>query len=240
MSNLTKYLHSVDLKWQGRHPKAGANGIAANGGRAWVRRAGGHLLYRGDDINTIDWDIPVGAVSPTSATPGTIKNYVGFPFSADSNYAFGLRAVGCGGIEDDNVFNVVRFRTDGSGVPIPRVPNPPIGVTAVQRPNGFILIRWTYNSFNQEVPPAGWRVYYSSSDDAIEYSSPLSAPGTSFLFDAIGYGFVSGDRLNFGVRSVSGNGDEESNTNSTSIILDLTPPDELPAPTLEEGEDLDG
>lgn len=238
MSELTQYLAYTDLKYQGRHPKAVSNGMLGNGGRAWVRRSGGHLLYRGNSIAEIDWTIPVGSTAPTSATPRVIGNYPTYPFLPDTQYAFGLRAVGCGGMEERGVSNVTLFMTDGDGIPVPRVPNPPINLTAALRPNGVILLRWNYRPLNQEIPPTSWRVYRSDSGDPISYDTYLTSPGTSFIFDAIDAGYGSGDTLSFSVRSVSSFGDEEKNTNFVTIVIDTTPPDGLPAPEVTQSEEL--
>lgn len=213
-----------------------ALGGAGTYGRELPAFAGCHLLYWGlDTPQNIDWNNPIGAVAMSDANPNKIAPYPYITLPANSKIWFGLRAVGRGGLEEQGVNNLCFIETDGSGVPKPLAPNPPIKLQALTRAGGKILLLWEYNSLNQQIAPSGFKIYHNNGSGAVDYNTPIATvTGRSFLTDA----YPSGTLVTFGIRSYAASGGEESNVYTKDGLADSTGPDDVGPPTLELGIEL--
>lgn len=232
-SLLQRFLDIYDALYAGDKPWQWANGMGSTLGECWCRPAGGYLLYRGDP-GSIDYRTPVGATSPTSATPSRIGHYPTFPLRPDTEYAFAVRAVGRGGAEELNTRQVLLIRTDSEGEPIGLAPNPPIGVSALPQAGGKFLLRWRVSTIGEQTKAAAWNVYHDAGSGTIDYDTPIgSATSHKFLTAA----YTDALTVRFAVRAASRAGVEELNTHWVEATADAGGPLDMAAPVLAAGRE---
>lgn len=228
---LERFLETYDPQYLGRRPWQWSAGMAATLGRAWTGIMGQHNLYRGTG-GVVDYDVPVGAVSPTDADPDTVRNYPTFPLAASTEYVFAVRAVGRGGAEEQNTDLVHTLTTDADGAPLGPAPNPPINVTAAPQAGGKILLAWQTSPRGEAARAASFHIYHDDGSGTVDFSEPLaSTVRRSYLTDA----YADGTTVKFVVRAVSADDVEEANTNTVSATADAAGPPDMAAPDVEYG-----
>ena len=233
VSILTRFLTHYDPLMYGVNPNAplGVDLMAGVGG--WCVPGGLHVLYRGTpDYSDISFDAPVGAVSPTDAAPETVKTFATYPFAASTRYCIALRAVGLGGAIEQNTDLATRIETDGDGVPLGLVPNPPMMLNAQPRAGGTVLLTWQYNPRGQQTPPYTYSIYHNNGSGAVSYVTAIGeSRGRSFLTPA----YADATTVIFGVRAASADGVEETNLTTVSCLTDAAGPPDIDTLSVTRG-----
>lgn len=218
--------------WHKRFACCGASGPTVG----WTNSAGLHVLYWGSPaVADIDWGTPVGAVSPTAASPASVANYATVTLPASSTLWFGLRAISPGGSEEQGMVNVQRIVTDGDGVPTDPAPNAPHSLTVTPLSGGRFALTWKYDSAGQQLRPATFAIYHDNGTGTVSYAAPIAAVPTMAFVTAA---YADGTTVKFVVRARSASGDEETNTNAKSATADATGPADVEAPAITEGSEL--
>lgn len=232
VSLLARELVHYDPLFWGVTP-LGVVGSALVCGLGWCDPAGVYVLYSGvDAVGNIDYDVPVGATSPTSATPTTIANFPTYTLAADTVYYFALRAIGLGGAEEENTISVQRIETGFGGEPLPAIPNAPYQLSAHPRAGGKIYLRWEYEQTGQQTAPAAYLVYHDNGTGTVSYEATL---GETAMNEYLTGAYAHGTTVKFVVRATSSIGDYEANTTEVSAVADDTGPDDAAAPTVVAG-----
>lgn len=184
-----------------------ANGMMLTGGIFWPRIKGGYNLYRGkDDPANIDWSFPVGASGGDSVQ---IKTFGWLSYDPDSTYWFGLRAVGAGGVENEDDSNVFVVYTDGSGEFKDPVPVAPGNLVARPAAGGMIRLTWSHFTERGFSDPTHFRVYDNAGSGPVDYGTEileLPAPGGVNVSVLVGP-YSHGTTVTFGVRALIKSGE---------------------------------
>jgi len=234
-SLLLRFLDHYDPVYYGATPEGVVNGIGMDCGIDFTRVAGGYNLYRSEG-ETPDTDnaIPVGATSATASPPTAIRNYVGYPFAASTVYRLWVRAIGKGGAEESYPTDTIRIEADGGGDPLDEVPNSPIRLSVSPRPDGKMLLTWSYDDRGEQTAVGQYKVYHDNGTGTMDWATPIGATkARAFLTGA----YANGTTVAFGVRAESADGAQETNTTTASGVADATGPADIDAPTVAEGKE---
>jgi hypothetical protein len=212
-----------------------ANGMMLSGGVFWPRIEGGYNLYRGkDDPDNIDWSFPVGASGGASIE---IRNFGWLSYDPDSTYWFGLRAVGAGGVENEDGSNVFVVYTDGSGHFKDPVPIAVGNLFAQPAAGGMIRLFWSHFVERGFSSPTHFQIFDNAGSGPVDYGTPISEVlgGGGLQFSAAVGPYSHGDRVTFGVRAAIKDGATviglDENTLTATAVADAEGP---PAPSVLE------
>lgn len=232
---LTRSLGWYDPQLLGETQRGTVLGLTQTLGETWPGLSGCHVLYASPDgSTTVDYaDGAIGATDGSAANKAAVSTWPGV-FGANETRRVALRAISPGGVEDANDTQVVTIETDGDGVPVVPVPNPPILVTARPVAGGKIALTWAYSSVGQQAQVASWNIYHDNGTGTVSYASALgSASSPAYLTAAYSHGTA----VIFVVRSATADGDEEANTNEVTATADAEGPEDIGAPTISAGRE---
>jgi len=220
----------TDAVLLGRSANAVKLGTILTFGRFWVRQAGCHTVYAGQDGN-MDYDT-VQAVMELADSQVAIVNQ---SLPADTIWHYVRRQVSDCGLESDDSAPVCIVRVDASGDAIGLAPNRPKGLTATALAGGLVKLRWRYSTLDQPVAAANFNIYLDSGS-GFDFDTPyavVAAPASlaggagtdrlSWTSTALSHG----QRYRFCVRSESAAGGETQNTDSVAIVADSVGPDAI-------------
>jgi hypothetical protein len=133
----------------------------------WMRVAGCHNVYRGQDGN-FDYD-RIQAVLSLGDSDVTIA---GQDLPADTIWHFIRRqASGCGLESPDSDPCIVLI--DSAGDMYGDVPNAPLQLDIEAIAGGKFTLRWRYTAISQQVAPTGFRIYMDSGS-GFDFASPVA------------------------------------------------------------------
>jgi len=189
----------------------------------WMRPAGCHTVYRGQDGN-FDYDY-IQAVMELGDSQVSVANQ---NLPAETRWHYIRRQVsGCGLESDDSAACVVVI--DAAGNMLGKTPNPPLDLSIERLSNARFKLRWRYVRLGEETAPAGFRVYMDSGS-GFDFESPvatvenrLGGPGE---FNWTSEPLVDGQLYKFAVRSYTDEA-ESYNTNYVAAVADAQGPDAI-------------
>ena len=190
----------------------------------WMRPAGCHTIYRGQDgeMNYDDIQAVMGlndsqvSIEGQNLPPSTTWHYVRRQVS------------GCGLESDDSPECIVVI--DSNGDMLGSTPNAPQDLIAEKLAGGKIKLRWRYSRLAEEITPTGFHIYIDSGD-----GFDFETPDATVAYGAGGIGEFSwtsgslthGRQYRFCVRSYREDGGESQNTNSVVAVPDAEGPDAI-------------
>jgi len=154
---------------------AGANafklGTTLTLGWFWSRVSGCSVLYRGSDMETIDF-VDVLAVAEANACEISPPTYL--QHNNGSIYFYVVRrANGCGQLEHTLVA-AAKVSINAAGELSQPQPNSIFEIRAEQVADNKIELIWYYCSLEQESEPACFKVYYDDGTGQVNYDSPIA------------------------------------------------------------------
>lgn len=149
----------MDFKFQkaallnGMSSNAFKTGMVLSLGWFWLRKAGCHCVYKGQDGN-MDYD-RIQAVMNADASEVSIAAQ---ELLADTNWHYARRKVSCCGLESpSSPICMVQIKSDGTMRT--GSPNAPYNLTIETLAGGKVRLHWYYDPEDQDARPAGFHVY---------------------------------------------------------------------------------
>jgi hypothetical protein len=188
----------------------------------WMRTAGCHTIYRGQD-GVFDYD-NIQAVMSIADPQVTIPGQ-GLP--ANTIWHYIRRQVSHCGLEGDDSSPCIVI-IDSAGDMIGNTPNPPVNLEIEQLADGKLKLRWRYTRVSEEIAPTGFKIYMDSGEgfnfglpeDIVVYRH---TPEYSWTSDEL----VDDQLYKFCVRSYRTAAGESQNTNYVSARADSQGPDAI-------------
>ena len=143
-------------------------GTVLTGGWFWVRVKGCTLLYRGDDINTVDFSsiIAVGDFDAARINPPAYIRH-----SSDSVYFYVVRRVSNFGMAQQTFSAAAKVEIDTEGNLISPRPNSIFKLNAKQLADNKVQLVWFYCPLGQKSKPSCFKVYCDNNPvAAIKYA----------------------------------------------------------------------
>jgi hypothetical protein len=218
---LTDNLSEIKLNWlndalfNGMTSNAFKFGTTLSLGWFWTRITGCSALYRGPNIEQIDFDtvLTVGQIDASEISP---PNYL--PHESNSTYFYTVRRYNhCGYLEHTLAASAkVSLNAEGQ-LDKPR-PNKIYAAKAEQVDIDKVLLTWFYCPLEQDSQPGCFNIYYDNRTGQIDYENPLatiSFKGQKF------YSYQSGPletgKYLFAIRAE----DTDGNANQSSACLSI-------------------
>jgi len=230
-------LPQVELNWlrdtlfNGMTANAFKLGTALTLGRFWIRVTGCSALYRGPDIEQIDFDT-VLAVAQTDAYEILPPDYL--PHESSSTYFYIVRRYNHCGYQEHTLAAAVKLSLNSEGEMDKPQPNKVFTARAEQVDTGKVRLTWFYCPLEQNSQPACFNIYHDNRTGQIDYENPLaviSYKGRKF------YCYISDllepGRYLFAIKAEDADGVERYSSVHLSIEIDGTGPD---APTILQAE----
>jgi len=203
-----KWLAHYDPVHRGRTRTGLATGLSITHGFSFPRIRGAYHLYR-TDVATAP--LLVGITCPDDST---IRTLTWLDDPPGTQRVYRLVPVSGGGVENwvDVTYVAVYFTSAGWW--IGSLPNAPSDLQLIPLSYGRFSVRWSYYPHDQQVAPAGFRLYSSGTGTAIDYGAvQASVPYRPGL---IHYEYITrprpdGQRLGWAVRAYAASGHEEQN-----------------------------
>jgi hypothetical protein len=187
----------------------------------WARVRGCRIVYRGDSMETVNFDEVLAIVEPDangSATADEIVLPRWLSHEAGRTYFYVVRCANrCGRIEQ-TLASAVKVEIDDEGALRTGRPNSVFGLTAVRQRNGKVEIVWMYSPIEQESDPREMRVYGDGGTGEIDYQNRVATvayKGRRF------YGY-QGERLDdgrylFAIRAADAAGNERKSMKQAAV-----------------------
>ena len=195
-------------------------GMGLTGGDFWPRPAGCQNLYRGESINTVDFDNLIAVVD---ADEGSVVSNASH--QAGENYLYVLRRANCCGDEDKSLTAAVKTTFDGEGDLEGPFCNRAFGLKICQLEGLKAKLLWFYCSINQTQVPDCFNVYGDGGSGQIDYENAIASVDYSgprcYEFQT---GVLSEGRHMYCVRAVSESGSEEDFSGVVKIQISASLP----------------
>jgi len=218
----TKFLK--DSLFGGMTANAFKLGTVLSLGWFWMRTAGCHAVYHGQDGN-LDYD-NIQAIMELDDSQVSIANQ---DLPADTLWHYVRRQVSDCGLESpDSAACVVVV--DSTGAMVGKTPNSPLNLTIERLSNGRFKLRWRYTKLNEEVTPTGFRIYMDSGS-GFDFASPVDTVSYR-LSSGVEFSWTSdplthGQLYRFCVRSYCESQGESCNTDFVAAAADSEGPDAI-------------
>jgi hypothetical protein len=207
-----------DALFAGLTPNAFKLGTVLHQGWFWQRPTGCSILYRGDNIETIDFDRIV-AVRDFDLNEFQLPDYLLYQNNTTCFYVL-RRANGCGNAER-TLSASVKVVIDNNGNLTQPVPNSIFTVKAEIVQGSRVKLTWFYCPISQQSPPARFNIYTDNVEGQIEYQNPI------FQIEYHGRGFYDfttgllpeGKHL-FAIRALNEDGYEDNS--SAAVRVEIT------------------
>jgi len=225
----TGIVQQVELNWfrdalfNGMTSNALKLGTALTLGRFWVRVSGCSALYRGPDIEHIDFEA-VLTVAHTDACEISPPGYL--PYESSSTYFYVVRRYNHCGYQEHTLAATAKVSLDSDGELHKPQPNKVFTARIEQVDADKVRLTWFYCPLEQESQPACFNIYYDSRTGIIDYENPL----TEISYQSQKFHHYESDPLEpgrylFAIRAVDAAGIERSSSAVLSIEHDGTAPD---------------
>ncbi len=159
------------------------NGMTANAfklgtvlslGWFWIRSAGCSVLYRGYNIEEIDF-ANILAVSELDDCEISPPGYISH--SSGSTYFYIIRRFNNCGYQERTLAAAVKVSIDSNGEPAEPKPNKVFDSISGLVDGDKIRLVWFYCPLKQKSPPVCFNVYYDDQTGQIDYQNPLATIG---------------------------------------------------------------
>lgn len=235
---VTKWLAVWEPLSLGQFGDSRANGLGLTCGQFWLRTVGGYNLYRwtGDRCAV---DVSGGIVGSAQSGASVITNFPFVTHAASTRYWYLIRAVGAGGVEEENESQAVRVELDAAGELLGPEPNAPVSVCACPTAGGRVELRWRYVPEGQAVEPSAFEVF-GDDGGTMDWQTPVGEVAyrrgrVDYLWTSAA--FAHGARLRFGVRAKSAMGVSDRNERVVVVEADAMGPAPLTVFVAEPGEE---
>jgi hypothetical protein len=211
-----------DSLYEGGSPNGVKLGMGLTGGDFWPRVAGCSMLYRGSDMDLIDFS-NILAVSEAEASEISPPTYVSH--DNDSIYFYVIRQANNCGHEEHTLTAAVKFSIDSNGELAEPLPNSVFETRAGQVNGNKIWLVWYYCPIEQQSPPLCFKVYYDAGTGQIDYENPLATISYSgrqfytYLSDVL-----DGGKYLFAIRAEDSGGTENDSLSPIKVHLETTSP----------------
>jgi hypothetical protein len=197
-------------------------GTVLTGGWFWVRTGGCMLLYRGDDLSTVDFT-NILAVDDADAERINVPSWL--EHRAESSYLYVVRRANNCGMMEYGLQGLVFVWFDSEGrLGGPR-PNRVFGLTARQVRADKAELGWYYCPLGQETSPACFKIYNDEGGGQMDFENEIGFVGYE------GKGFYSftveglnGGKKSFAVRAEDKTGAQDGSLTSTGFELNCAVP----------------
>ncbi|MFZ2148721.1 MAG: LamG domain-containing protein [Sedimentisphaerales bacterium] len=229
--NLIRSLLNIERNWL---REALFNGMTANAyklgttlslGWFWVRVAGCSVLYRGSDMDEIDF-VNILAVAEQDACDISPPSYI--PHNCSSAYFYVIRRFNNCGYQERTLAASVKVSIESNGNLAEPQPNNISGSKVEQVDGNKIQLVWFYCPLEQKSQPMCFNVYYDGRTGQIDYENPLASIGyKGRKFYGYKYGALEAGRYLFAIRTEDAGGIESSSLARLRIQFDTTNPNEI-------------
>ncbi len=137
----------------------------------WMRVDGCSVLYRGDDMDAIDF-VDVLSVSEIDAEQMNVPSYVGH--ENDSIYFYVVRRVNSCGNQEQTLLASVRVAIDSIGDLVEPHPNNLFAAKAKQIYGNKIELSWYYCPLAQESEAESFVIYSDGGSGAIDFENSVA------------------------------------------------------------------
>jgi hypothetical protein len=208
------------------------NGMTANAfklgttlslGWFWIRVAGCSALYRGLDMDHIDFT-NILTVADQDASTISPPNYL--PHDSKTTYFYVIRRFNHSGRWELTLRAAVKVPIDTDSELVKPHPNKAFALKAEKLDGNKVRLTWLYCPIEQGSPPVRFNVYYDGATGFIDYETPLSTieykgqTFYSYTSDALQSG-----RYQFAVKAQDANDVEHSSSARLAIESDGINPD---------------
>ena len=227
--NLIRSLLNIERNWL---REALFNGMTANAyklgttlslGWFWVRVAGCSVLYRGSDMDEIDF-VNILAVTEQDACEISPPSYISH--NSDSTYFYVVRRFNNCGYQECTLAASVKVSIESNGELAEPQPNKVFDSGAELVDGNKIQLVWYYCPLEQKSQPMCFNVYYDGRTGQIDYENPLATieyQGRKF-YSYQSSALEAGKYL-FAIRAEDAGGIENSSLARLRIQFDSTNPD---------------
>lgn len=219
-SGKTKASWLSDVLFNGMTANAFKLGTTLSLGWFWVRLAGCSVLFRGSDMNQIEFAEMLVVADQDTATIST-PDYL--PHESDTTYFYVTRRFNHCGDSELTLNAATKVSIDANGELAKPHPNKIFALKAKQVDGNKIRLIWFYCPLEQESPPTRFNVYYDHATGQIDYENTLATieyKGQKF------YSYTSGtlqpDRYLFAIKAEDADGNPHGPPAILTIELDDT------------------
>lgn len=138
----------------------------------WMRTAGCSALYRGPEMNQIDFG-DILAVAPQNAELISPAEYV--PHDYSSTYFYVVRRFNSCGYQEQTLAAAAKISIGQNGELLEPQPNNVFSLRAEQTNGKKVLLNWFYCPLDQKSQPACFNIYYDNRAGQIDYQMPLAS-----------------------------------------------------------------
>jgi hypothetical protein len=137
----------------------------------WIRTSGCRLVYRGESMETIDFDNVLAVTSPETDEV-TLPDFISH--EAGKDYFYIVRCSNlCGQIER-TLKAAVKVSIDSEGKLEAGKPNGVFGLAVKRRRDGQIEFVWGYYPIEQKSDPKEMRIYTDAGTGEVNYQEPIA------------------------------------------------------------------
>jgi hypothetical protein len=228
---LTGNSPKIELSW---HKDALFNGMTSNSfklgttmnlGWFWSRIAGCSALYRGPNIEQVDFDA-VLTVAERNADAISPPDYL--PHESNSTYFYIVRRYNNCGYQEHTLAASAKISLDANGELDKSEPNKIFAAKVEQVDIDRVLLTWFYCPLEQSSQPVCFNIYYDSRTEQVDYENPLAVISYQGLkFYSYEIGSLEIGKYLFAVRAKDINGNENGSLAHLAIELDDKNPDAI-------------
>jgi hypothetical protein len=190
-------------------------GTAMSLGWFWERVKGCRLVYRGESIETVDFEEVLAVAEPDAIEvelPGFLL------YEPGRAYFYVVRCANECGLIERTLKAAVKAAIDDKGELRDARPNGVFGLAARQRQDGQIELVWHYSPIEQESDSKEMRIYSDGGSGEVNYQEPVAVvqyKGRRFyryVIESPGNGWYR-----FAVRSIDAVGNEHGSTQTVEL-----------------------
>lgn len=214
---------SSDSLFNGMTANAFKLGTILSLGWFWLRTAGCSALYRGRNMEQVDFDNILAVAGQSSceiSPPGYLWH------GGNSTYFYVVRRFNNCGYQEKTLAAAAKVSIGADGELQNPQPNKVFTSRVEQAGCNGIRLIWFYCPLEQKSPPVRFNVYYDNRTGHIEYETPLTS--ISYLgrkFYTYNTCTLTAGRYLFAIRAEDANGKESSSSAQLSVQLNATSPD---------------
>lgn len=197
-------------------------GMGLTNGDFWARPAGCQMLYRGNSMETIDFD-NILAVDEVDASQISPPDYV--THEASTTYFYVVHRVNNCGNEEQSLAAAVKVVIDANGDLAAAEPNDIFLVKAGQVEGSKVKLIWFYNPLEQESKPVCFKIYYDSGTGQVDYQNAIATityAGRKFY--SYQTNTLQAGRYLFTIRAKDASGIEDSSLAKLVIQITISSP----------------
>jgi hypothetical protein len=215
----------TDALFNGMTSNAIKLGTALSGGWFWTRPTGCTALYRGSNMEQIDFD-NILAVAEQDAELLTLPDYV--LQKNESTWFYVVRKFNNCGWQEHTLQAAVKVAIDADGGLVESSPNGIFAWRAEQAAGNKVQLIWFYSPLEQMSKPVHFKIYYDGGTGQIDYENPIAEiayRGQKFYSlrsEALPIG-----RYLFAIRAEDASGVQNNSLAQLAIDIEDVSPDEI-------------